>query len=251
MSPYPLKSRLRAALGRQIRRLCSIFDYDLVPRLRGPRVEDFLFQTFDGANSVAYIQVGAHDGTQNDPISSLRNRPGWRGLLLEPNPQVFKRLQTNLAAMPRHEALNVALGESTGMMPFYIVADPKHCKEPWWADQISSFERSHVENMLKRFGHESDDLPKLIQELLVPSLTFHDLLDRLNGQLDLLFIDAEGADLRLLKSFPFTRLRPRMIVFEFAHLSRSEMNEILPFLTVHGYSFSAVNEDIVAISWPS
>jgi FkbM family methyltransferase len=250
-SPHTFKSWIRSALGSQLRRLCSWLNYELVPKLRPPRVEDFLYQTFAGADAVTYLQVGAHDGTQNDPISLFRMLPGWKGLLLEPNPQVFERLRANLAETPRHEPLNVALGDSAGTIPFYIVADPAKCKEPWWADQVSSFERAHVEHMLVRFGHAPDEASTLIRELQVSSLTFKDLLDRLHDTLDLLFIDAEGVDFRLLKTFPFARLRPRMLVFESSHLNDNELNEVLPFLTKQGYSFCAVGEDVIAVSWPS
>lgn len=220
-----------------------------LPRL--PTVEDLIFQKFENAEEVRFIQVGAHDGTHNDPISLFRNRPNWRGLLLEPNPRVYKRLVRTLAASPNCEALNVAISEIGGGLPFYLVRDPENCKGGHFSDQVSSFDRNHVEKMLIWFGYSKNEAAEWIEKIQVESVTFDELLGYLpNNHLDLLFIDAEGADFRLLKTFPFALSRPGMIVFEFAHLSAEERHELLPFLATHGYSFSVVGEDIVAVLWP-
>lgn len=219
---------------------------------RSPTVEDLIFQSFGNAKEVRFIQVGAHDGTHNDPISLFRNRSNWKGLLLEPNPRVYARLVKTLAvSSPTCQALNVAISEEGGVMPFYLVRDPELCRGGHFSDQVSSFDRNHVEKMVVKFGYSKAEASEWIEETKVDTMTFASLLDLLPGQhLDLLFIDAEGADFRLLKTFPFARSRPRMLVFEFTHLTADEIREIMPFLSTNGYSFVAVGEDIVAISWP-
>ena len=216
-----------------------------------PTVENFIHQSFANSDEVRFIQVGAHDGTHNDPISLFRKMPHWHGLLLEPNPRVFERLVRNLEPTPNCRALNVAVSEQGGSLPFYLVRNPENCKGGQFADQVSSFDREHVEKMLVRFGYSKDEAAGRVQEAQVESVTFDSLLDRISGQnLDILFIDAEGADFRLLKTFPFARLRPKMLVFEFVHLNSGELHELLPFLSKHGYSFLTIGEDVVAVLWP-
>src|SRR5262245_37464793 len=54
---------------------------------------------FDLANrrgrDVFFLQVGANDGLMDDPIHFLVRKYGWCGVLLEPDPQLFKRLKEN------------------------------------------------------------------------------------------------------------------------------------------------------------
>lgn len=240
---------LRQVIGKNARKFLSKLGYDLVPKYRTPRVEDYLFQTFKNAKKVTYIQVGAHDGSHNDPISAFRNKKEWQGLLLEPNPAVFSRLEANLSCHPQHRAINVALAETSGTLPFYIVCEPEKCKEPHWADQISSFDQQHLMKMLQRFGHSSKESAELIKTLQVPTTTFADLMDQLTDQVDLIFIDAEGADYRLLKFLPFEKQKPKLIVFEHAHLSLEEKKEIPILFAQQGYSYAIIGEDIVAERW--
>lgn len=242
---------LRNLILSLLRRILRPFGASVVRLPRPPTVEDLIFQSFAGAKEVRFIQVGAHDGTHNDPISCFRNRSNWHGLLLEPNPRVYTRLVKTLAATPNCQALNVAISEKGGSLPFFVVRNPESCRGGHFSDQVSSFDREHVEKMLIWFGYSQSESTDWIEETQVETVTFADLLDRSpNQHLDLLFIDAEGADFRLLKTFPFDRSRPGMLVFEHAHLNAEERLELLPFLSMHGYSFSVVGEDIVAVLWP-
>ena len=216
-----------------------------------PTVEDFIHQSLASHAQVNFVQVGAHDGTHNDPLSLFRTKPHWHGLLLEPNPRVYERLKKTLESVPNCHALNVAVSEQGGSQPFYLVRSPEKCKGGDFADQVSSFDRAHVEKMLVHFGYSKQEALGRVQEINVESVTFDNLLDRMIGQkLDLLFIDAEGADFKLLKTFPFERQRPKVLVFEFFHLNSGELHEVLPFLSMHGYSFVAVGQDVVGVLWP-
>ncbi|OYX15704.1 MAG: hypothetical protein B7Z16_12950 [Algoriphagus sp. 32-45-6] len=242
----------KSTVIRSFQKILSKFGMKITRLARSPTVEDLIFQSFAHAKEVRFIQVGAHDGTHNDPISLFRNRPNWSGLLLEPNPRVYARLVKTLAkSSPSCQALNVAISEEGGVMSFYLVRNPELCRGGHFSDQVSSFDRSHVEKMVGKFGYSQSESNYWIEETKVDTITFANLLDRLpNKHLDLLFIDAEGADFRLLKTFPFAHFRPRMLVFEFAHLTTDEIREIMPFLSENGYSFVAIGEDIVATSWP-
>ena len=246
-----MTSFIRAVFVRPIQKALRRFGLKITRLACAPTVEDLIFQTFGSAQHVRFIQVGAHDGTHNDPISLFRRKPGWQGLLLEPNPRVYARLVQTLASTPQCQALNFAISEGGGKMPFYLVRNPETCRGGHFSDQVSSFDRAHVEKMVIWFGYSEAEAADWIEEVQVNTITFAGLLDRMPSQhLDLLFIDAEGADFRLLKTFPFERLRPRMLVFEFAHLSTNEMEQVMPFLSQNGYSFTPVGEDIVAVAWP-
>jgi hypothetical protein len=130
------------------------------------------------------------------------------------------------------------------------VKDPGATNCPQWADQISSLDRQHVARFLESWGHSGPEINSLIETLLVETRTFEDVvLDHKLHRLDLLFLDTEGLDFRLLKHFPFDRLRPELIVLELSHLTGDELAEIPGFFTHWGYTYYVVGEDLVARQW--
>jgi hypothetical protein len=146
--------------------------------------------------------------------------------------------------------LNIAISESGEPMPFYKIRSDVRCHEPFWADQVSSLDRAHVEAMLQKFGHSSEEAAAMVERVEVPTRTFAQLLSEQQwNNVDLLFIDAEGMDFRLLRTFPFESKRPKLLVFEYVHLEPGEMAELKSFLTDRGYAFLPVGEDIVARLW--
>ena len=75
-----------------------------------------------------FIQVGAHIGnTPNDPVYGMVNRdPRWRGLLVEPVPELHTALRQNYEALleaGRVETANFAVCNRTGPAPMYRVDD--------------------------------------------------------------------------------------------------------------------------------
>eukprot|EP00746_Dinoflagellata_sp_MGD_P021827 gnl/MRDRNA2_/MRDRNA2_150989_c0_seq1.p1 gnl/MRDRNA2_/MRDRNA2_150989_c0~~gnl/MRDRNA2_/MRDRNA2_150989_c0_seq1.p1 ORF type:complete len:184 (+),score=32.73 gnl/MRDRNA2_/MRDRNA2_150989_c0_seq1:55-552(+) len=121
-------------------------------------------------------------------------------------------------------------------VPFYVVkagfaAD--FPEKPHWAKyQLSSMNRDHLVNMYKDVGLEEELWSSYIQELRVPCKTPKDILGTTGfsaEQIDLLQVDAEGYDGKILHAF--LRLRnfaPQIIIFEDVHLTPPEM----PFLSV-------------------
>ena len=89
-----------------------------------------------------------------------------------------------------------------------------------------------------------------IVEQKVRLMPFIDLFDstRMEDQLDLLQIDAEGADAKILRLFPFNSSRPAIVHWEIKHLSKKEREDCLDRLSNHGYRFaSSGTEDMLAV----
>ena len=63
-----------------------IRSFNELARAYAKGIEDFFF-----------IQVGANDGRNGDPIFSLVTELGWKGILLEPQKLVFENLLRNYA----------------------------------------------------------------------------------------------------------------------------------------------------------
>jgi hypothetical protein len=70
----------------------------------------------------------------------------------------------------------------------------------------------------------------------VPCLTFGSLCRRNSVErIDLLLIDTEGYDWEILKGVDFEAWRPRVVVYEHAHLGRDDRDAASEMLTALGY----------------
>jgi FkbM family methyltransferase len=73
-----------------------------------------------------FLQIGAHDGETLDPINQMIRRYGWRGLLLEPQPDVFQQLTETYRRNDNLIFENAALAISDGQMPFWTIPGHTH-----------------------------------------------------------------------------------------------------------------------------
>lgn len=70
-----------------------------------------------------FIEIGAHDGLHFDPIYPWIKKHHWRGLLVEPQPRIFKRLQANYQDEPQLLFENAAIYARDGEVSLYMFAE--------------------------------------------------------------------------------------------------------------------------------
>jgi len=190
------------------------------------------FQRARSSEFVALV-VGAYDGVANDPASEFIRSYVHKAVFVEPQPRPFKRLQASMQGCPGVNLVNAAVDEASSIRQFFTVPSGI-AGLPAWTEQLGSFDRDHL------LKHE-DRAPGLSQHIVtlnVPTLSFADLLDQfaITG-LDLLQIDAEGMDAKLLGWFPFHRMKPTIVYYENAHMSSSEHEAVRARLRAMGYTF--------------
>jgi FkbM family methyltransferase len=200
-----------------------------------------------------FIQIGSHDGQQQDSLHDMVIRHNWAGIMVEPVPYVFQRLRRNYGHLQGITFENVAIGPVDGSVPFYHLPDtddPERAGLPVWFDGLGSLRREVL------VGHERyiPDIHERLVESTVPCLTFESLCRR-NGveAVDLLNTDTEGYDYEILKSVDFNRIRPKLIVYESAHLTGSEQADCVATLEsfdyetlVYGLDTWCLNPDALA-----
>jgi FkbM family methyltransferase len=189
-----------------------------------------------------FIQVGAHDGVRFDELYQRVTRVNPRGIVIEPLPRYFARLQMNYEDYPGVIAVNVALHRSEASVAIHHV-DPEKAIEaglPAWADGIGSLLPDH---------HKRIQVPEsCMTTTQVPAISFARLLDEHSVQhVDLLQIDAEGFDDEVLRMFPFERLKPLLIKYEHDGLDAAGRRDTTELLVKHGYIVCTEHEDTVAI----
>ena len=195
------------------------------------------------------VQVGANDGRINDPIHAfvMRNRALTRILLIEPQPEIIPFLKQNYAAHPDAHIHQGAIGPDDNLRLFRVkpalwaAYNPPYMKDAPAYRVPSGFTSSSIAHVRRhaegnfRIEARLDDC---IEELRGPCSTLHALIARLSWTQDIevLQIDAEGADDEVIYASDIEHLRPRLINFERRHLSDQRQQTLAAFLAGQGYS---------------
>jgi FkbM family methyltransferase len=161
---------------------------------------------------------------------------------VEPQPDAFAKLKQNYAAASGMAFENAAIAETDGEKPLYRFKPGPGV--PDWAGCLASFSRATVVGNFHNVKGEVEAIP-------VPTLTFASLVRRHGLQhVDLLQIDTEGFDDRVLKMVNFSVLKPTIIEFEHGFLSASAREECVQLLTKQGYKVTNNGTDTVAYLEP-
>jgi FkbM family methyltransferase len=190
---------------------------------------------------VFYLQIGAFDGIAGDPIYPLIERHHLRGILLEPQKDVFARLTANYARFRDFKLINAAIADRDGERPMFRIK--AEAQGPEWLHQIASFDL----NVIKWHAHMVPNLDAMIETETVRCLTFATLFDEIGRQtVDLLQIDAEGYDAEILRMFDVAQRSPAIIRFEHKHLKAADHEQSAAMLVRQGYRVAACGSDTLA-----
>jgi FkbM family methyltransferase len=140
-----------------------------------------------------FVEFGALDGLRDSNSLHFEEEKGWSGLLIEANPITFEKLKQN---RPGARLCNAAIFDRNGSAQFELIegglygwSGIKECMEPQHSERIAA------------------KVPSTYRKLVsVPCRTLDDVLNQFGiRHIDYLSIDVEGAELALLKVFPFAR----------------------------------------------
>jgi FkbM family methyltransferase len=166
--------------------------------------------------------------------------------MLEPQPRPANQLRALYRENPKIVILEAALDSERRTRNLYTIESDAI---PQWAQGMASFDRNHI---LKQ-SYLIEGIERMVRELRVNCVVFDDILDYLpENRLDLLQIDAEGADGHILSLFPFDRLKPAIIQWEIKNMTCIQQEEALERVIAHGYQVSrSGGEDALAVLLPS
>lgn len=180
---------------------------------------------------LTFLQIGAFDGVADDDLHDLIKAHRLRGLLVEPQPAAFARLQQTYADQPQVALLQAAIAEQQGVRELYGRRNE--------ATMAASFDRGH----LVRHG-----IPQC--DIVAMPVACHTVASALGAagldHVDLLQIDAEGYDWPIIRSIDFSRLRPAIVRFEYRNMRPRDADACLKHLAGYGYRFLVEPRDIIA-----
>lgn len=193
-----------------------------------------------------FIQIGAYDGISNDLIYSFVKELDWHGCLVEPIHENYNHLiQNYLHKNEKLSFFNVALGNKDGVAEMYTIQKNIDNALPEWCYQLSSFNYQTITSHSKY----EPKIESSIHTQLVNVISFDTLLKKLNyPKVDILIIDAEGYDYEILKSINWSNIHPDIIIFEYVHITRSELNSIFEKFHLIDYKCYLSKEDCLCVN---
>jgi len=220
----------------------------------GPALE-FIWRAITGRRDLAYVllrsqflppdaclvKIGANDGYQDDPTAQLLSRrPAMRCVFVEPVPHLLSRARLRWGAGPRFTYVQAAINDGSPAV-FYYVDESAKAQLPDLRidpDQLGSLDPQHI---LKH--PDGERLAPFVRTLPVEGMSLDTLIQftRLT-RLDILHIDAEGWDWRILSQLDLNRWQPAFILFEHIHLTEEERNAARARLSP-GYDFEVFGTD--------
>jgi FkbM family methyltransferase len=211
-----------------------------------PAYDFFRNYTRSHDGRVNFVQIGANDGLRNDPFREFIVQKGWKGILVEPLPDVLALLKRNYAAhRNKLRFVNAAITATDGSMTFFGFSEnllnSLSIEKRLDYQRKASFSRTHVEHYVPqqhRWG---------ITETQVQCLSMTSLLQQhWNGEpIHLLAIDAEGHEPNIIKAIDFDTFKPETIFYE-SHTLGDSGTELAEFLRTKGYETRSILGDTVA-----
>lgn len=195
---------------------------------------DALARMISNENTFYYLDIGANDGFEGSS-TILLERNGWKGLLVEPNPILFSSIRSNR----KDPIIPVAVASKTSISTLYTSGN---------SHKLGTLELSSSGYQRRRLqlNIEADINDKEVR-MPVPTLPLIHILDYFytiyKFQPHFLKVDAEGAEMDIVKMLVNSGIRP--LILEIENNSREEI--IGRILRDYGYQCTVIMDSFVEI----
>ena len=148
-----------------------------------------------------FVDIGAHDGVSLSNTKFFEDL-GWEGVCIEPQPDVYKKLVTNRKCITIQGAVSDLKKKQI-----------EFCKITGYSSMLSGiidyYDERHKERILSEIqSYENNTKEKII----VDNYNFNNVIQQEN--INLLSIDTEGGEDKIINSIDFTRYKIDIILFE-------------------------------------
>jgi len=174
-----------------------------------------------------FIDIGAYDGIIGSN-TYIFEQIGWKGICIEPQPNIFRQLKRNRKC----DLYNVALSSRSGENVEFFQAH----NAPALSGLNEGMEDSH-KNWAKEYGK--------VDIIKINTITFDKLMEKYPDltYIDFISIDVEGHEMEILENINFKKYRFGLITIE-----NSEPEKIKELMYKNGYNvFMEVGVDIMFI----
>ena len=207
---------------------------------RVSRLEQVVIQQFGQSDSFTFIQIGANDGISFDDFYQVVTERNCTGLVVEPVAGYFNKLRDVYSAYENITPVNYGIHESESSVNIYRIDPALAPNSPDWVAGIASLDPDHYSKF---------DIPKeavVVEEVqcihLMQLIKMYDI-----NNVDLLQIDTEGYDARIIAMIDFDIIQPSVIKFEHEHLKGDEVKSVRLLLEAQGYIVRKAGNDTIAV----
>ncbi len=181
-----------------------------------------LQEIFGNKTNGSYLDIGCYDPIYDSNTFRLYQK-GWHGVVVDPNSRFRSRFE---AYRPKDIFLNNIVSSSNEELTYYSFQEPGY-------DQANTISSEAKDLAMNRFGLK-EPLENKIKSISLGNI-FGKYIDKEKG-LDLLCIDAEGAEMEILSSADWGWCFPKVIVLEVGYtLENLNQEEPVNFLKSKGY----------------
>jgi len=145
--------------------------------------QDYILNYFANHAPGHLLDIGANDGQTLSNSRALIEYKDWSGLLVEPSPTAFKKLNTLYKDNDLVECLNVAIANEKGRIEFYDM-------ESHLGKGDTSLLSTAVVSELPKWAATTE-----FKKIKVKAVTYAEIIDTY----DFITIDCEGLDLDVLR----------------------------------------------------
>lgn len=157
---------------------------------------------FHGMRNGYFVELGAGDGFTGSDTFVLENDYGWSGICIEANPLLFNQIAT--VAKRRCIHVNACVDSHAGQAAFVLCGDTSGIVA---ADTDNNY---HIRGARLRRSEKRGEVRSM------PTQRLADILDMNDAPpvIHYLSLDVEGAEERILSTFPFGRYRLLTVTVE-------------------------------------
>lgn len=158
---------------------------------------------FKGKESGIFVDIGAHNGIEFSNSYFFEKHKNWNGICVEPLPDVYKELVKNRKCICIEGAISAEHGYQNFLQALGFAE--------MLSGLVNEFDPRHVERIKitqQVYGGSVEVIPVATYPLQV-------LLDSCNiFDIDLCSIDTEGAELTVLKTIDFSKVKIECLTIE-------------------------------------
>lgn len=159
-----------------------------------------------------FIEIGSNCYST---LVDLAKNGGWSGVIIEPIPEIFLQIERH----PNCRYENIAISDVNEELDFYYYKDITG-----WG----SLNLNHVKKLNKNIN--------FLKKIKVSGWTFDKLCNKYKlTDIDLLKIDAESHDAKIILSIDFKKFNIKEIIFEKDHLTQGEVRNATLYLEANNY----------------
>ena len=202
-------------------------------------LENFLKAIFKN-NIKQLIQIGANDGKRFDILNKFIKSNRTKAILIEPIKKNFEELKVNYQKLRYVKLENSAISVNNEINYLFKV-DEKYLK--YYSNHvpgITSFNKQHLINHGVKKKHITKE--KVISSSIKKIIFKYKL-----KSLDLLYIDTEGYDGKIVLDFLNLKLFSPIIIFEYIHINNKIFEKVISKLLKCKYKFFAINENLICL----